>query len=1134
MIDHELRIAGHDRLAPFLMSIPSACDLWMFISSAGGLAAGRVDPEGSLFPYDNVDRLHDGHHHTGPITLLRVRRGAGPPALWQPLTARPDGGARIERNLFKNTVGNRLTFEEIHHDLGLVFRQRWSPSDAFGWVRTVTLANRGTAAVSVDVLDGLRNVLPHGASLELYQQSSSLVDAYKRSEIDGATGLGIYSLTSKILDRPVAAEELRANVVWSHGLPNARVHVGIEAVEAFRRGEPIAESPLRTGRRGHHLVDASLPLAPGAEARWHVVADAGLGHVEVAALRARLRGGGDLDAAIETSLDEERDCLVGLVASADGLQRTAEPATVAHHFANVLFNVMRGGVFDSNHEVPADDFRDFVRSRNHPTARRHDAWLRVLPGAIDVTELLARARATGDADLERLALEYLPLYFGRRHGDPSRPWNRFRIQVRNADGTRALRYEGNWRDIFQNWEALAVSFPSFLPGMVARFVNASTPDGFNPYRVTRDGFDWETIDPQHPWSGIGYWGDHQVVYLLRLLEALERTAPGDLGRLLDRAIFTYADVPYRLAAYDALLADPRDTIAFDDARAARVAERVAAMGGDGKLVPAPGDGIVRVNLLEKLLVPALSKLSNLVADGGIWMNTQRPEWNDANNALVGDGLSVVTLGYLRRYLVFVERLIEERGDAVAAISGAVARWLRRVREVLEERRGLLAAAEFAAGDRRRLLDNLGRAFSAYRDEVEHDGLGAATDVAAAEITALCRIAVAHLDHAIAANRRDDGLYHAYNLLALQDDPPRAAVRHLDTMLEGQVAALSSGLVSPGEAVGLIERLFDSPLYRIDQNSFLLYPERELPGFLDKNRVPPGRVDAIPLLGALIAAGVPSILSRDAEGAFRFHADLRNAADLAIALDRLAARAEWATAVARDRAKVLDVFEEVFQHGSFTGRSGTMYGYEGLGCIYWHMVAKLLLAVQEQALRAVHAGEPEETRRALADLYERIRGGLGPAKTPEEFGAFPTDPYSHTPRHAGAQQPGMTGQVKEEILTRFGELGVEVEHGRVRFRPALLRHAEFLRDATTFVFLDVGGGRQEIALPPGSLAFTYCQVPVVYTLAEKGPAITVAGSDGSGVTGAGDRLDEDDSRAVLGRRGVVTRIDVRVPASSLRG
>jgi hypothetical protein len=35
------------------------------------------------------------------------------------------------------------------------------------------------------------------------------------------------------------------------------------------------------------------------------------------------------------------------------------------------------------------------------------------------------------------------------------------------------------------------------------------------------------------------------------------------------------------------------------------------------------------------------------------MNTQRPEWNDANNALAGYGLSMVTLYQLERYLSFV-------------------------------------------------------------------------------------------------------------------------------------------------------------------------------------------------------------------------------------------------------------------------------------------------------------------------------------------------------------------------------------------------------------------------------------------------------------------------------------------------
>jgi len=56
------------------------------------------------------------------------------------------------------------------------------------------------------------------------------------------------------------------------------------------------------------------------------------------------------------------------------------------------------------------------------------------------------------------------------------------------------------------------------------------------------------------------------------------------------------------------------------------------------------------------------------------------------------------------------------------------------------------------------------------------------------------------------------------------------------------------------------------------------------------------------------------------------------------------------------------------------------------------------------------------------------------KPPARHGAIPTDPYSHTTGFAGAQQPGMTGQVKEDLLTRMSELGLHIEAGRISFRP----------------------------------------------------------------------------------------------------
>lgn len=1128
------RISGYDRMPSFLMSIVSDTDIWMFITSTGGLTAGRVDADGSLFPYETADKLQDAHHHTGPVTFLRVRRDGAAAALWRPFSSNSGEAFRTERNLYKNIVGNRLVFEEIHRDLDIAFRYRWSACDEFGIVRTATLENRGTAAAAIDLLDGVRNVLPYGVPLALQQQMSSLVDAYRRTDCDPKTRMGIFSLTSRIIDRPEAAEELRANTVWCYGLVAPQVCLSIEAIEAFRGGGHVPQETVLTGRRGNYVVVSSVRLESRARVTWHIAADVGRSHIEIAALRAQLLQPEGLGRKIEDALSKAGENLRRNVGSADGIQLSGHEAAAAHHFANVLFNTMRGGVFPKNYDIPASDLADFVRTRNRRVAWRLAAVFDALPSEVPLPELLSGAEKTEDADYQRLCYEYLPIYFARRHGDPSRPWNRFAIRVKNPDGTRALRYEGNWRDIFQNWEALSLSFPDFLPSIVSRFVNASTVDGYNPYRITRDGIDWEVPDPGHPWSCIGYWGDHQIVYLLKFLEALRRFSPGALEGLLQREIFCYADVPYRIKSYEEILEDPRATIRYDAALASRIDERTAALGTDGKLLPGVDGSVHHVNLLEKLLVPALCKLSNLVPDGGIWMNTQRPEWNDANNALAGNGLSVVTLCHLRRYLRFLETLLASVKDADATISAEVAVWFGRIHSIFKKKRSLLGARTLRDRDRKSLMDAFGKAFSEYRSQVYSRGFSGRSSIRIPDVLEFCGVALEYIDHAVRANRREDGLYHSYNLLELSRDGKEASTRPLYEMLEGQVAVLSSGLLNAKEAASLVSRLFASRMYREDQKSFLLYPENELPAFIEKNDVPDESLATAPLLRELLDAGDRSVLARDVLGVCRFNGDIANAADLASALDRLSLQERWAHMVARDRQAVLDVFERVFHHRSFTGRSGAMYGYEGIGCVYWHMVSKLLLAVQEIALRAADANPPAPGFEELAKLYHRIRRGLGFEKTAADYGAFPTDPYSHTPRHAGAQQPGMTGQVKEEILVRFGELGVRIEDGTVAFRPVLLTRREFLREPGTYRMYDLHGTPVSIEVPAGSLAFSFCQVPIVYRLTTDDPWIRVTNDDGTISRFEGARLDSGCSRKLFGRLGGISRIDVGVPEGSLFG
>jgi hypothetical protein len=494
---------------------------------------------------------------------------------------------------------------------------------------------------------------------------------------------------------------------------------------------------------------------------------------------------------------------------------------------------------------------------------------------------------------------------------------------------------------------------------------------------------------------------------------------------------------------------------------------------------------------------------------------------------------VVTLAHLRRMLVFLRTLLAPRRDASVAVSPEVADWAREVRASFEDRSSDTPPGREGDRDRFETLAQLGGAFSRYREVVYARGLTTAAPFEIGDMLALIESALAHVDHSLRANEREDGLHHAYNLLELDRTAEVVRVHRLPEMLEGQVAALGSGLVTPEQAARSLDRLFASRLYRSDQDSFMLYPEKALPGFLETNVAPEKRALAVPLVRALLESGDATLLVRDPAGTLRFAPELSGEPAVRAALDRLAAEPRWRDAVARDSDAVLELYETVFHHHAFTGRSGTMYGFEGIGSIYWHMVAKLLLAVQEVCLRAEREGAPDAVRESLARHYDRVRAGLGFEKSAERWGAFPTDPYSHTPAGRGAQQPGMTGQVKEEILTRLGELGVRVERGRVAFRPRLLEASEFLSAAAVLDAYDHNGEPLAVDVPAGGLAFTYCAVPIVY-VREDGPGwLRVTTRDGRATTSTADELDPEMSRELLERRGVLARIEVGVPAQALR-
>ena len=1118
------KISNSDAMRPFFMSIVSDSNHWMFISSNGGLSAGRKNSESSLFPYYTDDKITESADITGSKTIFQIHI-KGKTYIWEPFSVRQSGLYRITRNLYKNSYGNKVIFEEVNKDLGLTYRYQWSSSNQFGFVKTSTIVNNSFKNISVTFLDGLQNILPSGVTSDLQNSRSNLVDAYKKSELLPEVGLGIYALSAFIVDKAEPSEALKSNIVWSIGAENPTHLVSSLQLDNFRSGNKVEQEIDIKAEKGAYFISSDLELEANSEKDWMFVTNVNQSITGVTEISEMIKNEADLAGLVQEDIEAGTKRLIQLTGASDGLQASDDTLTNSRHFANTLFNIMRGGIFDDGYNIERQDFIKYIANANKKVFKKKEDVLNALPELFTLHDIHNIAEQDEDKNFKRLCFEYLPLKFSRRHGDPSRPWNKFSINTRSEiDGSKILDYEGNWRDIFQNWEALAHAYPEYIESMIHKFLNATTFEGYNPYRVTKGGFDWEIIEENDPWSYIGYWGDHQIIYLLKFLEFIEDHYPSRLEKRFSEDIFVYANVPYKIKSYEHTLINPKDTIDFDHDLDAKIHQKKEELGADGALLRDKTFFIYKVNLIEKLLATVLAKVSNFIPEGGIWLNTQRPEWNDANNALVGNGVSMVTLNYLNRFLNFFEKIVSQSETERVEISSELATFFNEVVATLQTNKNILSG-HVSNKDRKTVLDGLGQAGSKYRDGIYENGFSSdKTAVSKTELLEFLQTTKAYLQHTIDANKRSDNMYHAYNLMTVENDS-EVSISYLPEMLEGQVAALSSGYLAPNEALDLLDGLKSSALFREDQYSYILYPDRELPRFDKRNNIPSDKVEQSELLKQLVADGNAQIIEKDVLGNYHFNGNFNNANSLKEALNNLPLEA-YEPLVEKETTLLLNIFEDIFNHKSFTGRSGTFYGYEGLGSIYWHMVSKLLVAVQENCLLAINNNESEELIGKLLDHYYEINAGIGVHKSPELYGAFPTDPYSHTPATKGAQQPGMTGQVKEDVLCRIGELGVFVDNGCIVFNPRLLRKSEFLKSSKIFHYTNINKEEKEIELEANSLCFTYCQIPIIYKLAKK-ENLKVVFSQDTVLEFDTLELDSQTSKKVFERTGEINQIIVSV-------
>lgn len=1120
------KISNYDKMPPFLISIVSATDHWLFISSKGGITAGRRNYDNSLFQYVNDDKLHDLNEITGSKTILKVYNKEKA-YLWEPFSDNYSGVYFVSRNLYKNSSSTEIIFEEVNHDLKLKFQYSWTCSEKFGFIKTSKILNDSKNERKIEILDGIQNILPSGVTYKLQNEYSTLIDGYKKNELIPETGVGVYSLSSIPSDRAQPAESLKATTVWMSGIKVKKYLLSSRQITSFKKNLLVNQESAVHGVRGAYFIISQIQLKPKSFSSWFFAAEINQNSGNLIELIKTTKSKNAYKLVLN-DVKESKLQLIKIVAQADGLQLTGNKLTTARHFSNVLFNIMRGGIFADSYNIDKNDFISFVKNLNPYVLDAHKSFFDNLENKLHIFELQNNVSRLGDPHFTKLAFEYLPLTFSRRHGDPSRPWNIFSIDIKEQYNNKILNYQGNWRDIFQNWEALALSYPKFLESMISKFLNNSTADGYNPYRIFRDGFDWEEQEPDNPWANIGYWGDHQIIYLLKLLELSKEFNPDSLEKLLDMEIFSFANVPYRIKEYSEILKDPRNTIEFDYLLNEKLKSDEKIYGSDTKLLKKKDHSLVQVSLIEKLLLKLLIKMSNFVPGGGIWMNTQRPEWNDAKNALVGYGISMVTLYYIRRYVRFLIELLSASSKNRFNLSIEVVQLFNNIFNILLESE-VLQKNNISARDRKNTVDKLGIAASEYRLKIYDQGFeGGKQELSGKSIIEFCELCNSIIDSTISENKREDGLYHSYNILHISED--EMTITHLYEMLEGQVAVLSSGYLSTKESLELLTALKKSKLYRKDQNSYMLYPYKKLPLFIEKNNVELKLIKKSKVLMKMLSEGSKEIIYKDINGGIHFQSDIINAEELKNKLESLNDM-QLKKYAQQEMNLILDMYEKTFNHKEFTGRANSFYKYEGLGSIYWHMVSKLLLAVQEVYFNAKNQSANKKELNKLKQFYYDIKSGIGIEKKPDIYGAFPTDPYSHTPSFAGVQQPGMTGQVKEDIISRFRELGVQIKSGKILIHPTLLKRDEFLTKEEEFKYYDLNGKEQRINCPKDSFAITICQVPFVFSLSDKENLI-IHKKNGEKIVWNNLELDEKLSNHIFKRDGEISLVEVYVNGKNL--
>lgn len=785
-------IRDYGRLRPFCGFLPgiageTGIPLWCYYVNRGQAVCsfGVESKDNSIMEFSPAHQAYQQTGLNGFRTFIRLDGGG---------FAEPFGDAQKPHEMI--TEMNALTIRERDAQGGLTTEVCYTtlPEERVaGLIRRVTITNDGDKPVALVMLDGMPAIIPYGVSLQSIKSMAQTSKAWMQAEdLDGDAAF--FRVRASMEDTSVVkpVDGVSFACVRTAGGERPRVCVDPTHVFgydcSFMRPLGFIREPFGEWTQYNEATQNIFPccfysfeltLEPRKSYTHYML----IGHAESKAAAGLVCAALNAPDAFERKIARSRELAWALTAKI--ATETSSEVFDMYCRQTYLDNFLRGG------------------------------YARALKGG---------------------GVMYL---YSRKHGDPERDYNAFRMLPEYMS-----QGNGNYRDVNQNRRCDVLFEPRVGEYNIRLFINLIQADGYNPLVVERvlcrlnaeavervlasvadedrgalrallsekltagrlrmalndarlfDGADadelFETLmsDAGQEASasfGEGYWSDHWV-YNQDLIESYLSVYPEREEALLyDESTYTWYDSPHAVL--------PRARRCGVTERGVRQLHYLGDRRADAGRLARPDGEPIMATLIEKLLLLCAVKCATLDFCGmGVEMEGGKPGWYDALNGLPAlFGSSVPEALALCRLLCFVRDKAARHMRPVAVLAEA-ARLMRSVKATLKAMKEVWLCSNDIIGVWAALND----AKEKYRAEIYGAVSGDKLTLAPDEIISMCDIWLEYAERGVSrAMEAGGGLcptYFTYDVTSYREDAEGLHItevrqRRMPDFLEGQVGCM---------------------------------------------------------------------------------------------------------------------------------------------------------------------------------------------------------------------------------------------------------------------------------------------------------------------------------------------------------